>query len=148
MPALLSTRRSPAPATQGRPIPRATTAAWLVMPPRVVKMPLAACMPWMSSGLVSTRTSTTAAPLAARASASSAVKTAMPEAAPGEAGKPRASTVFGALGSSVGCSSCSSDAGSIRCTASSRLMIPSEAMSTAMRSAAAAVRLPVRVCSI
>ena len=34
-------------------MPRATTAAWLVMPPRVVRMPLAACMPWMSSGLVS-----------------------------------------------------------------------------------------------
>ena len=31
--------------TQGRPMPRATTAAWLVMPPRAVRMPLAACMP-------------------------------------------------------------------------------------------------------
>ncbi len=31
-------------------MPRATTAAWLVMPPRVVRMPTAACMPWMSSG--------------------------------------------------------------------------------------------------
>src|ERR687889_516898 len=52
----------PAPATQGRPMPRATTAAWLVMPPRVVRMPLAACMPWMSSGLVSMRTRMTASP--------------------------------------------------------------------------------------
>ena len=30
----------PAPETQGRPMPRATTAAWLVMPPRAVRMPL------------------------------------------------------------------------------------------------------------
>ena len=37
-------------------MPRATTAACEVMPPRVVRMPSAACMPWMSSGLVSTRT--------------------------------------------------------------------------------------------
>ncbi|MCY1561883.1 hypothetical protein D9M68_992000 [compost metagenome] len=36
---------SPAPETQGRPMPRATTAAWLVMPPRAVTMPRAACMP-------------------------------------------------------------------------------------------------------
>jgi hypothetical protein len=34
-----------APQTHGRPMPRATTAAWLVMPPRVVRMPFAACMP-------------------------------------------------------------------------------------------------------
>ena len=35
----------PAPETHGRPMPRATTAAWLVMPPRAVRMPVAACMP-------------------------------------------------------------------------------------------------------
>ena len=46
-----------------RPMPRATTAAWLVMPPRAVRMPSAACMPWMSSGLVSMRTRITASPL-------------------------------------------------------------------------------------
>ena len=59
---VVDARCSPAPATQGRPMPRATTAAWLVMPPRVVRMPLAACMPWMSSGLVSMRTRITASP--------------------------------------------------------------------------------------
>src|ERR1043166_3035653 len=37
-------------------MPRATTAACEVMPPRVVRMPSAACIPWMSSGEVSTRT--------------------------------------------------------------------------------------------
>ena len=31
----------PAPETHGRPMPRATTAAWLVMPPRAVTMPRA-----------------------------------------------------------------------------------------------------------
>ena len=45
-------------------MPRATTAAWEVMPPRVVRMPSAACMPWMSSGEVSTRTRITFLPSA------------------------------------------------------------------------------------
>ena len=93
MGAVVDTDDAPAPATQGRPMPRATTAAWLVMPPRVVRMPRAACMPWMSSGLVSMRTRMTASPLAARRfSASSALKTTMPEAAPGLAGRPRDSS--------------------------------------------------------
>ena len=86
-------------------MPRATTAAWLVMPPRVVRMPRAACMPWMSSGLVSMRTRMIASPFCARLSASSAVNTTAPDAAPGLAGRPLASSVRGALGSSVGCSS-------------------------------------------
>ncbi len=86
-------------------MPRATTAAWLVMPPRVVTIPLAACMPWMSSGLVSIRTRMTASPFAARISASSALNTAAPLAAPGLAGRPRESSFRGAFGSSVGCSS-------------------------------------------
>ena len=53
---VVDAQRRPHPTTQGLPMPRATTAAWLVMPPRAVRMPSAACMPWMSSGLVSTRT--------------------------------------------------------------------------------------------
>ncbi len=79
-------------------MPRATTAAWLVIPPRVVSTPLAACMPWMSSGLVSMRTRITASPRAANDSASSAENTILPEAAPGDAGNPRASTVVFADG--------------------------------------------------
>ena len=35
----------PAPETHGLPMPRATTAACEVMPPRVVRIPSAACMP-------------------------------------------------------------------------------------------------------
>ncbi len=83
-------------------MPRATTAAWLVMPPRVVRMPRAACMPWMSSGLVSMRTRMTASPLAARISASSALNTTTPQAAPGLAGRPWPNSVRGASGRASG----------------------------------------------
>ena len=129
-------------------MPRATTAAWLVMPPRVVRMPRAACMPWMSSGEVSTRQRMTASPWPASVSASSAVKTTLPEAAPGDAGRPLAMTLRSAFGSSVGWRSWSSEAGSMRRTASALSISPSSARSTAIFSAAGAVRLPLRVCSM
>ena len=129
-------------------MPRATTAAWLVMPPRVVSTPRAACIPWMSSGLVSMRTRITASPLLARASASSAENTTTPQAAPGEAGRPRDSSLRGASGSSVGWRSWSSEDGATRLTASLVSMRPSAAMSTAILRLAAAVRLPLRVCSM
>ena len=74
-------------------MPRATTAAWLVMPPRTVRMPCADFMPSMSSGLVSRRTSTTFSPRFFHALASSAEKTILPHAAPGEAGRPRPITL-------------------------------------------------------
>ena len=89
-------------------MPRATTAACEVMPPRVVRMPSAACMPWMSSGEVSTRTRITFLPPAFSSAASSEVNTISPEAAPGEAGRPLAITLRCARGSMVGCSSWSS----------------------------------------
>ena len=47
------------PQTQGVPIPRAITAAWLVLPPWLVRIPSAATMPFRSSGLVSQRTKMT-----------------------------------------------------------------------------------------
>ena len=56
---------SPQPETQQVPMPRATTAAWEVMPPRTVRMPCAASMPSMSSGEVSRRTRTTFSPVSA-----------------------------------------------------------------------------------
>ena len=43
---------SPAPATQGLPIPRATSAAWLALPPLLVRIPSAAWKPAMSSASV------------------------------------------------------------------------------------------------
>ena len=36
---------APAPTMQGRPMPRATTAAWLDLPPTAVRMPFATSMP-------------------------------------------------------------------------------------------------------
>ena len=66
-------------------MPRATTAAWDVMPPRAVSTPWAWMTPWMSSGVVSKRTRITASPARPRLSAVSASKTALPTAAPGEA---------------------------------------------------------------
>jgi hypothetical protein len=87
-------------------------------------------------------------PAARASSASSEEKTISPVAAPGEAGRPMATTSRAARGSMVGWSSWSSEAGSMRATASSRVISPSAAISTAMRSAALAVRLPARVCSI
>ena len=55
----------------------------------------------MSSGDVSRRTSTTFSPLAAHSSASSAVNTTLPQAAPGEAPSPlpRGVAAFNALAS-------------------------------------------------
>ena len=64
-------------------MPRATTAACEVMPPRVVRMPSAACMPLMSSGEVSARTRMVLRPAALAASASSDENTTSPCAAPG-----------------------------------------------------------------
>ena len=51
-----------APLTQQIPIPRATTAAWLVMPPRIVKTPLLEFIPSISSGDVSSLTSNESIP--------------------------------------------------------------------------------------
>ncbi len=94
-----SMRRSSHPQIHGFPMPRATTAAWLVMPPRLVRIPWAARMPWISSGVVSGRTRITFSPSWASRSAVSASKTTFPDAAPGEAGKPLASTFRDASGS-------------------------------------------------
>ena len=105
-------------------------------------------MPCTSSGEVSTRARITLWPCALRCTASSASNTSSPEAAPGEAGRPLASTVFSALGSSVGCSSWSSWSALMLVTACSRVISPSSAMSTAILSAACVERLPERVCSM
>ena len=77
-----------APQTHTLPICRATSAACDETPPRAVRMPSAAIMPRRSSGLVSTRTSTTFSPRWAISTASSALNTILPLAAPGPAGRP------------------------------------------------------------
>ena len=143
--AFVSIERASQPATQGFPIPRATTAACEVMPPWAVRTPRAWMRPWMSSGVVSQRTRITSSPALPRASARSASSTIAPDAAPGEALRPVATTSTSADGSIIGWRSWSSWPGSIRATASSREMSSSPFISTAIRSAACAVRLPVRV---
>ena len=95
------------PATQHLPIPRATTAAWDVIPPLAVRIPSAATIPARSSGEVSSLTSITFLPAAAASAASSALNTISPQAAPGDAGSPFATLVAleSSSASNVGCSS-------------------------------------------
>ena len=131
-------------------MPRATTAAWEVMPPRTVRMPWDTSMPSISSGEVSRRTRMTFSPRSAHSLASPAVKTTRPQAAPGEAGRPlpMGEAFLSAAVSNWGWSKESSCLGSTRRTASSSLIMPSSTRSTAIFRAAAAVRLPLRVWSI
>ena len=146
--ALVSTSRVSAPHTQVRPMPRATTAACEVLPPRLVRMPAAATMPCRSSGLVSRRTRMTGVPSAAIRTAASESKTATPTAAPGEALIPLAISERAPSGSKWGNISWASWSPVTRSRASSSLITPSSTRSTAMRNAAWAVRFPTRVCNI
>ena len=104
------------------------------MPPRAVRMPWATYMPPMSSGLVSMRTSITFLPFSFHASASAALNTTWPQAAPGEAARPLARTLafFLARGSMVGWRSWSICDGSTRRTASAASIRPSSFISTAI----------------
>ena len=79
-----------------------------------VKIPFAASIPAKSSGEVSIRIKITSSPFAASASASSAKKTILPVAAPGDAGKPFAQTFADLIASSskTGCNNSSNFSGS------------------------------------
>ena len=90
------------PTTQGFPSPLATTAAWEVFPPLLVRTPSAAKKPWTSSGLVSSLTRMTFSPFFVHSTAVSASKTALPEHAPGAAGTPVAIGFSLLLGSTLG----------------------------------------------
>ena len=100
----------------GAPRPRRGSA----VPPLLVRMPSAASNPFTSSASVNGRTSTTFRPSSRAATASEAVNTIPPLAAPGDAGTPLASTSYPAPGANVGCSSASSAAASMVSSASSR----------------------------
>ena len=143
-----STSSASAPQTQVLPMPRATTAACEVFPPRAVRMPFAAIMPSRSSGLVSLRTSTTCSPRSAQAFAVGESKTARPTAAPGEAAMPLISRSRATDLSNCGNISCASCDPDTRDSASSMVINCSSTSCPAIRKAAAAVRLPTRVCSI
>ena len=125
-----------APTMQGSPSPRAITAAWLDMPPRSVSTATEACIPRMSSGSVSRRTSTQDSSRAAAAWAAAAEKTMRPVAAPGLAAMPRVIRSRGARGSTWWCRRSVSARGWTRITACSGGMMPSRARPTAMRTAA------------
>mmetsp|Transcript_6723 Transcript_6723/g.17218 ORF Transcript_6723/g.17218 Transcript_6723/m.17218 type:complete len:430 (-) Transcript_6723:1213-2502(-) len=145
-----STTSSEQPDTHVLPQPRATTAAWLVMPPRAVRMPSAAFMPPTSSGEVSTRTRMHFLPCAFRSSAVCVSNTTCPTAAPGEAGRPTpmTSAAYAASSLNCGCSSWSMCVGSTILMACLMSIMPSATRSTAIFTAPAPVRLPPRVCSM
>ena len=150
MPSFSLTRIVSAPTIQHLPQPRQTSAAWLVIPPRAVRIPVAARMPSTSSGFVSSRTRMAEMFFFASSTAFSEVNTILPTAPPGPAGRPLAmiSAFFSAFASRIGWSSSSSWAGVTRITAVSLLMSFSSAISSAMFSAAVPVRLPTRHWSI
>mmetsp|Transcript_2370 Transcript_2370/g.5972 ORF Transcript_2370/g.5972 Transcript_2370/m.5972 type:complete len:250 (-) Transcript_2370:1322-2071(-) len=138
------------PDTHVLPQPLATTAACDVMPPLLVRMPSAACMPLTSSGEVSARTRMAAPPWALKASASSGVKTIWPTAAPGDAGSPLPITrsLYASSEANWGWRSWSRCEASTMPMAWSLLIRPSLNMSTAILTAEGPVRLPLRHWSI
>ena len=71
-------------------MPRATSAAWLALPPSLVRMPCAAWKPATSSASVKAADEDHVAALAAAAHARRALSTISPLAAPGDAATPRA----------------------------------------------------------
>ena len=129
-------------------MPRATSAAWLALPPSLVRTPFAAWKPATSSASVKGRTRTTERPSPTAATASEAVNTISPFAAPGDAATPVARTENSACGSNVGCSSASRFSASIVAIASAFVSRPSLTASTANRTAAWAGRFALRVCSM
>ena len=146
------TTMSLAPTTQHLPMPTATTAACEVRPPRAVTMPSDEYMPATSSGDVSGRTRITRWSFRAASTARSALKTTCPTAPPGAAGRPRASRRPSAsarslsFGSRTGRNSFPSSRGGTRSRAVCWSITLSRTRATATRTAAAAERLPARVC--
>ena len=108
------------------------------MPPVAVRMPCATYMPWMSSGTVSLRTSSTCLPCSVHSTACSEVNTTWPDAAPGEAGRPLVATgsFFHSSGSNTGASSCDSASGSTSSSASVGVISFSATKSVAITTAA------------
>ena len=131
------------------PMPRATTAACEVLPPRLVRMPAAAIMPSRSSGLVSRRTRTTSSPRAGPLHRGRRSRRP-PRRRPRPVRRPCRGSAAAARPTASNCGniSCASWAPVTRASASSRVISCSSTSWVAIRNAAAAVRLPTRVCSI
>ena len=83
-------------------MPRATTAACDVRPPRLVRIPRAATMPGRSSGAVSLRTSTTSSPRAAHSVAVRGVEDGLADGGAGGGVHPRGEPVAGRVGVEAG----------------------------------------------
>ena len=133
---------------QGFPMPRVTTAAWLVSPPLLVRMPFDRCMPLMSSGDVSFLTRMHGMPCSKSSSTFWAVSAMCPVAAPGDAGSPFPMGLMSCSFLKLGCSMWSSAEGSIVLMASLMLMMPSMMKSLAILIAACGARLPFLVWSM
>ena len=96
------------------------------------------------------RTSSTFSPFSAAATARSALRYTLPQAAPGPAGRPvaMAAAFLRSAASNTGARSCSSWSAGLRRTAVCQSMSFSLTMSMENLSAAMAVRLPLRVWSM
>ena len=136
-----------APHTQVRPMPRATTAACDVLPPRrsaphAPRSCRAGRRGWSRGGPARRRRrrSPDRRPWPSERD--------RPEVAPGEAPTPVVRSSRGAVGSNRGNSSCASWPPVTRRTASSASISPSSTIARAIRNAASGVRLPTRVCRI
>ena len=138
------------PTTAGRPSARATTAAWLVAPPRAVTMPVEAIMPCRSNGLVVSRSRITFSPSAAIVSARSGSSTAIPCACPTDAAIPLTSSLPPARASATaaaakrGRSTSRIWLGDTPLSASAGLATPSAMRSAAIRTDALGVLLALR----
>ena len=141
---------SPQPATQHLPMPRATTAAWEVMPPRAVRMPCGGvhAVDVLGRGLDAHQDRPSRPPWRAPRPRRR-VNTTFADGGAGRGRQPLGDhRARGARGRASGAAAGRAEPGSTRRTASSREISLSFAMSTAIFTAARAVRLPVRVCSI
>ena len=144
-----STCSSSAPQTQVLPIPRATTAAWDVLPPREVRIPAAAIMPSQVVGVrlpaYQQHLLTARRPLDRGGRVEDDPTRCCSRGRGHPGGEPltrRAPHRTGGTSAGPSCLPLT------RLSASSRVISSSSISWVAMRNAAAAVRLPTRVCSI
>ena len=144
---------SPAPATQQRPQPRATTAAWLVMPPVLVRMPAADVHAVDVFGVrfLADEQHLLAGVRALDGFGGGEGQLADRGARRGgqaDASAPSALRLLARPGSKLGSSSCVRSPAGMRSTAVFSSISFSLTMSQAIFTAAAPVRLPLRVCSM
>ena len=145
-PASASTLTAEAPVTQGRPMPRATSAACEALPPWAVRIPRAAWNPAMSSASVNGRTRITSSPSAARRTASGGAEHDRPPGGARATPRPRSSAPrTRRRDRRPGAGAPRAPRRRSSSAPRSRVRSPSATASTANRTAAWAGRLAVRV---